>query len=740
MLLGVAATVLAGTDDTRARLLRLAAEAGQHDAIVLIGLEHAHRISVGSQEAFRILDPDSGKPVWKPEFKGRVQVVAEGGPQDGVPSIYRVQVGAFQERSAAEDELRRLSQLTGAPGVVHHDPDRGNWRVRLGKADDRLALGELVDDLRQAGVQGLWIAEEAAAATSGISLRLVDDSYDSFPTGLARLAVVPAGGAALEVQDKPYRGLIELRVSPFGTVRPVNWVAMEHYLLGVVPAELGPAQWPELAALKAQAVAARTYAWRNRGQFSDQGFDLCDSPRCQVYRGVDVEHPLSDRAVWSTAGEILTWNKRPIVALYTATCGGHTEHGKEIFPEHDEEYLRGVPCRAEIEAVASLGSILRGRKFGPVVDESGTDVTRAWALLSITGVLDGDPQDPLDSGREIDADGLRRLTTSLARLAGIRQPAGERQASVETLGQAVAALVDDLGWTDRADVLLSPQDPEALLRDPGTAGLEPAELRALAYLAWVEAIRPHPDGEFHPERPATRARLAPALVRVGESYRAFGLKSAVISGVSKDGIRMVQGRGSIRLPVAPDVILFGRSGGKLVPVQELPLWPGDRVSFRTNASGMLDFLELRPPVKGASDDRTAKVYSWEVRKTRRELETAINRRVSIGRLQDLEVVRRGISGRVVELRVVGSRATTLVRGFDVRRLLDLRESLLVIEMQRDSGGAIEAVVFTGKGWGHGVGLCQVGAYGMALRGAKYREILTHYYRGVKLERMDPADR
>ena len=55
-----------------------------------------------------------------------------------------------------------------------------------------------------------------------------------------------------------------------------------------------------------------------------------------------------------------------------------------------------------------------------------------------------------------------------------------------------------------------------------------------------------------------------------------------------------------------------------------------------------------------------------------------------------------------------------------------------------SVGRLEAVVFAGKGWGHGVGLCQVGAYGMALRGADYAEILAHYYRGARLEGLDPG--
>ena len=208
----------------------------------------------------------------------------------------------------------------------------------------------------------------------------------------------------------------------------------------------------------------------------------------------------------------------------------------------------------------------------------------------------------------------------------------------------------------------------------------------------------------------------------------------VVARAHDDRLWMVQGQGELRLPLAPSPRLFARAGGRAVPSAALDLWPGDRVRFRTNARGAVDFLEIEPPVKGVADDRYSRLYSWEVRKSRRELEADLNRRVSVGRLRDLEVVRRGVSGRVVELRVVGSAGSTVVRGFDVRRMLDLREILLVIEIQRDAAGEIEAVVFAGKGWGHGVGLCQVGAYGMAVRGKDYREILTHYYSGVRIER------
>jgi stage II sporulation protein D len=186
------------------------------------------------------------------------------------------------------------------------------------------------------------------------------------------------------------------------------------------------------------------------------------------------------------------------------------------------------------------------------------------------------------------------------------------------------------------------------------------------------------------------------------------------------------------LPLAPSSRLFTAAGSKTFPVAELQLWPGDRVRYHLDPQGRIDLLELRPPAKGLSDDRSAAVYAWEVRKTGAELKEAVDKRVSIGALTDLRVLRRGSSGRIVELEVVGSAGSTVVKGFDVRNLLDLRESLTVIELQRDASGRIASAVFAGKGWGHGVGLCQVGAYGMAMRGSDYKEILAHYYSGIVL--------
>ena len=723
-------------ETTDEKLRALVIRNGEERPILRIGLADAHRVSVTCRGAFRIVDARTGKPIWKASYDEEIRLVAEGGPREGAASIYRIQVGAYGDRESAETEKSRLERLVGTTGVVHHDPDRGNWRVRLGRADDRQGLSPLMDRLREAGIQGLWIAEEPAEAVTDVRIRLVDESFDSRTTKATRLAVLPKGRHPVAVDGKTYRGLVELRVSPYGTVRPINWVGLEQYLRGVVPAELGPEVWPELQALQAQAVAARTYVWRNLRQFSDEGFDLCATPRCQVYAGEGAEHPLSDRAVLATRGEIMTVGGKPIVALYTATCGGHTENGSAIFPEHSEGYLSGVPCRAEGDALATQRGRVAGRHQEPLRDETGTELTRDWALLAASGVVDpsSGPQALLEP---LTGQVLRNWTAALARIAGLPAPEGALR-PVETLGQAALALLEETGWSTRSEVLLSTEDLPALLRDPDAAALPSDQARALAYLVSVGALHPFADGSLHVERVPSRGRLVQSLVRIAESYAAFGLRTALISGVSEGGIRMVQGKGEIRLVPDPQVSLFGVTGEKPAPQDRLELWPGDRVRFRTGDSGRIVFLELRPPIHGVTDDRTSRLYSWEVRKTRRQLEAAVNRRVSIGRLQDLRVLRRGVSGRIVELEVIGSQATTVVRGFDVRRLLDLRESLLVFEIQRDTDGRIEAAVFAGKGWGHGVGMCQVGAYGMALRGAGYREILNHYYTGVAIERLDPA--
>lgn len=146
--------------------------------------------------------------------------------------------------------------------------------------------------------------------------------------------------AAFSVKGNSYRGTIKLLPSAYSSgVTVVNAVPMEEYLLGVVPSEVSPS-WHE-DALKAQAVAARTYAMYHMGGFSKAGYDVTDDTRSQVYRGTAVESAATSNAIAETAGEILTSGGKPIDAVFHANGGGYTENSENVWGSQIQ-YLRGV--------------------------------------------------------------------------------------------------------------------------------------------------------------------------------------------------------------------------------------------------------------------------------------------------------------------------------------------------------------------------------------------------------------
>lgn len=134
------------------------------------------------------------------------------------------------------------------------------------------------------------------------------------------------------------------------------------------------------------------------------------------------------------------------------------------------------------------------------------------------------------------------------------------------------------------------------------------------------------------------------------------------------------------------------------------------------------------------DRETADFYRWKVEYTAEELSRIIRLRsgIDFGTVTDLQPVERGRSGRLVRLRVVGSRRTMVIgKELEIRRILSLSHLYSsAFTVDRKEGG----FVLTGAGWGHGVGLCQIGAAVMSERGYSYDEILFHYYAGATLEK------
>ncbi|HYH57775.1 MAG TPA: SpoIID/LytB domain-containing protein [Thermoleophilaceae bacterium] len=153
------------------------------------------------------------------------------------------------------------------------------------------------------------------------------------------LRVMGPGGRVSVAGKGTYRDVIEYRPGLSGGVTAVNKVELENYIRGVVPLE-SPASWP-IEALKAQAVAARSYALGTGT--GNAVFDHYDTTASQVYGGYSAEQPSTNRAVAKTRGVVLKHRGKVIVAYFHSTSGGHTEDIENIFTGGSRlAYIRGV--------------------------------------------------------------------------------------------------------------------------------------------------------------------------------------------------------------------------------------------------------------------------------------------------------------------------------------------------------------------------------------------------------------
>lgn len=135
-----------------------------------------------------------------------------------------------------------------------------------------------------------------------------------------------------------YRGALRSDVDDFGDRVTVNVLPLEQYLRGVVPSEMRASTWPQQA-LRAQAVASRSYAAWRRTRPLDRAYDICDTALCQVYGGASAEYPTSDTAVRRTAKRILTFRGRPAFTEYSASNGGWTvDGGRPYLPARKDPY------------------------------------------------------------------------------------------------------------------------------------------------------------------------------------------------------------------------------------------------------------------------------------------------------------------------------------------------------------------------------------------------------------------
>jgi stage II sporulation protein D len=641
---------------------------------------------------------------------------------------YVILLAHAKEREEADQLASTFrSRFGGNVSVAaDHDGDAaGVFEIKLG---DFLTRGDAlakVAELNAAGYKDVWIDREEIIEEPSRPIWMIVANELKSLNRESDLYFIPANPQSfLTLNGKSYRGFLVLSGSPRGIVI-VNYVNIEDYLKSVVPGELSPGQFNVIEALKAQAVAARTYALKNMKQFDQFGYDLVDTPRSQLYMGMSSENSLSTQAVEQTKGEVVRYRGELINALYTSTCGGRTEDAEKVFAGRPVPYLRGVECASEkqkewlIEAKTPVTPIM--------VD--GRNASLDVAFLVGLGIVPMGAQ-PIDFRQDATFDEALEWIRDARRLVGVKDKGFIPDSSALDFVSLARLLVEAFGWQDRITELLLPGEVDFLLKDlPQVQGKDRGPM---AY-CFQSGLFPVSVRTGDPLRPVGRAELAVGLARVVKDHKDF-FKTGTFRAAGKGTIEVGQDFDRRTLALSNHVRLLRTIEGETSFATKLTLLGGENVRW-LEREGQVAYLEVFYPPNSNVLDRSSRYNRWQVRKTRQELERLINQSYAIGPLVDVEVKARGDSGRVTDLLLTGANSSATVRGFQIRAALGLRDTLFVVDRSYDEEGRVDQFTFSGRGWGHGVGLCQVGAYGMAVAGAKYQDILKKYYSGVKIDKI-----
>ncbi|HEY0083236.1 MAG TPA: SpoIID/LytB domain-containing protein, partial [Pyrinomonadaceae bacterium] len=473
--------------------------------------------------------------------------------RDALAATWRVRVGLPAPRAEAEELRTRLEEagvaavsLVGAQTGANATQEtarqtaQGVTQPSAARASNQARTSNQTQNPNQTqaartgtnadGTASARRAPSGSPARSGNGLRLASRSslpsrglvvYASGTSPLldsrAPVTFAPTNASApLRFNEKPYRGQLEVFTNLNGSLTVVNVLGLEDYVRGVVPNELSPGGYGALEALKAQAVAARTYAVSNRGQYTAAGFDLLPTIRSQVYGGLSTEHPLSTRAVEETRGMIATYRGEPINALYTSTCGGRTEHAENIFNGETVPYLRGRECSAHLAHAAPAQTLIHTtREPSALRAAEHAASARESALLAVHGFrLPARPGDEWLASA-VSAEEVRALLELAARLARRPVPAPVNNDATRPPGFSTA-LMFTLDGESRADVLLSADDVNYLLAFRDAEDI-PAQNRAdVALLLRDGHLALHTDETLRPRQPLSRARAMHTIVRLLE--------------------------------------------------------------------------------------------------------------------------------------------------------------------------------------------------------------------------------
>ena len=629
-------------------------------------------------------------------------------PSGGAASAaaqFQLQAGAFSQEEPARRLLERLTTSVPTAGDVAFSADRGVYRVLVGSFATREEAEALQARLKEQGQESFVVPGSprpagvpASIVVTGAGSRMeLPSPLDVFP---------PAPDVRVGLDGVTYRGSLRVVVNSRATLNVIDRVDLEEYLYGVVPAEMGPKRFDALEALKAQAVAARTYALAHRGQFESEGYDLCATPKCQVYAGVPAEDPLSTAAVDATRGLVIAWQGQFADALFVSTCGGTTENVENVFSGGPVPYLVSVEC----------GEIAPFELTGAALPKEGG--SRPRSPLAWRGYV------------------LRRHASPGAAPRAAALETAQGWAGVPRRGSPPArltpsavypSLIAAFGLADAAALHLTPRDDRYYAELPSAASpLSGAAREAYEFLLrfkFAGDTLPPPDRDLDEDEYAGLLFSA--------DLRLLGVTEGSGRLLSREGSHLwIKGtEGRQELPVDPEVPLARRIGDAFHPARTLTLRAGDRLRFYKR-DGRVLAIWVEMESDGPAFERESAWTEWVRRVSGKELARRMSGRVAGNVVRDITVTKRSPSGRAVEMRVQTDLAEATFRRFELRQAVEMPEMLFTVT--RVDGADGPDFVFLGRGWGHGVGMCQNGAFGMALAGAPYDQILRRYYTGVDI--------
>lgn len=262
------------------------------------------------------------------EFYGEAEISGKSGFAVAMPSGKTVDAnefyGNYEDAISASEDLSDMWGYDAVPAYV----GKKLWGIYIcGVADG----------------EAKYVADDVTGSviTTNNLMVLKDGSRVIMAFNEINPQIAPVGSAeTVTLNDRSYRGIIEFGRYNGSKITAVNVVDLDDYLYGVVPSEM-PSSW-EKEALKAQAVAARSYAVTSMSVHIKSGYNVCDNTNCQVYMGYGQEKASTNLAVDETSGIAAYYNGQPINAVFCSSSGGSTDDAGNVWA-YDIPYLKAVP-------------------------------------------------------------------------------------------------------------------------------------------------------------------------------------------------------------------------------------------------------------------------------------------------------------------------------------------------------------------------------------------------------------